>query len=277
MSVHTLAETQLFRNVLTLHSQGLSTRKIAKRTGVPKSTVHNWVSERNNPLSKLNIFDLESSPELSYVLGVYYGDGSAGKYGRQYRIELAVKDRDFAEAFNYCISKIVGKDSLYKTTVDKYGKFWVRAFSKTLYQFLKQPLRRHKVVIEKFPAMFLRGFFDSEGSFYAKVGKKSYANLHVANSNLSLLRYARELLRKHFSISSQIYLSNVKGSAHKINDYTFKTKKNCYSLTITNMDSIQKFYTKIGFTIKRKKDKIEKYLKSKVGREDANLQMREVR
>jgi intein-encoded DNA endonuclease-like protein len=56
-----------------------------------------------------------------------------------------------------------------KVKVNSDGRYYVEVKSKTLYELLKKPidlvgLRKYIEHCEKCVAMFLRGFFDSEGS-----------------------------------------------------------------------------------------------------------------
>jgi intein-encoded DNA endonuclease-like protein len=66
----------------TLRSEGLSysaiSLKIAKtyNVSVSRPTVSRWCKGTHDPFNKINDVDLSPSPALSYVVGVYLGDGS---------------------------------------------------------------------------------------------------------------------------------------------------------------------------------------------------------
>ena len=141
---------------------------------VPMSTVYFWISGRSNPLGRWNVFELTPSRELAYVIGVKMGDGFRTTYKPQYKeeVRLRVRDQDFAEQFNQSLAKLLVKERPNKIGVerpkDKGGVvfFHVRYASAQLGQVLDSGLDDLRQFIEAYPACFLRGFFDSEGSAY---------------------------------------------------------------------------------------------------------------
>jgi len=189
--------------------------------------------------------DLSPTPELSYVLGVCYGDGSKicesspTQTGRKYRIRLNVRDRSFAEEFARCLSEVIGRDEIPVTerTIGGGGTkgYRARACCKILYQFIKKSLQEHKKIVEKNPAPFIRGFFDSEGSVDSN-------RIRVVNSNRKILKYVRELLTHHFSISSHIWSEEQMG----------KGDKTRFVLQVKAQDSLDKFWKKIGLANREK-------------------------
>lgn len=56
-----------------------------------------------NHRRRYNHPDLSPSPELSYLIGVYVGDGSISKSGCDYTIALSAKDVEFVAKFTKII------------------------------------------------------------------------------------------------------------------------------------------------------------------------------
>lgn len=68
-----------------LSADGMSHHEIARLTGIPRSTVSNWVSGKTPPLK-------EAPPlphvEYAYLLGIYLGDGYLFKHPRTWRLHV---------------------------------------------------------------------------------------------------------------------------------------------------------------------------------------------
>lgn len=133
----------------------------------------------------------------------------------------------------------------------KKGKgTWVaRGYGKALINFMKEPLDHHKPIIELYPADFLRAFFDGEGHV-TEIQKKErvYGCVAATNTNLEILEYVRELFQKIFSLHPT--LAN--------NDR--KRKVCCHVVRLYQMDDIKRFHDLIGFSIERKKRKLQDVL-----------------
>jgi len=182
--------------------------------------------------------DLVPSPELSYILGVRYGDLNV----RNYNAVLIVKDKDFAEEFARCSEVIMKRPYVVS------GRYRVIVGSKALCDFLKLPLlEAHSYWIEEYPAEFLRGFFDSEGSPNIK------PFICVSNCNKSLLYYVNRLLDIYFDIKSTVTTppSSIK-RVGKIRPII--SRKVSHILRITGLDNVEKFLWEIGFSIQRKNE-----------------------
>jgi len=226
-----------------LHSKGLSTRKIAKIIGVSKSAVWNWIN--GHGFGNMNMPNLSPSPELSYIIGAILGDGSVFKSQRHYAIALSVCDYDFIMEFNRCICSILGRKKLYSVMRDRRrernysDRYRIRFSSKVLFHFLhNRTIKDFQEIIDKYPAEFVRGFADAEGSVFYKKGKKQNVirvGLSLANTNYNLLKFLKEVLEKHFGIKSYIEPNK---------------------LVIWSRENIKKFYKYIGFTIKRKQNRL---------------------
>ncbi|MEM2083352.1 MAG: LAGLIDADG family homing endonuclease [Nitrososphaerota archaeon] len=228
-------------------------REIRKKYGkqLPKSTIGVWINRKHHPLGKVNKFDGKSSPELSYVIGTILGDGSIYFSGEDYRLELSVKDKEFAEEFGKCLAKILRKNKPYKPRWSEKGKRWtVEVRSILLYKFLSRSLEELKMYIEhsrNCASTFLRALFDGEACSHVNA-KRHRRELKLCNTNIELLNYAKYLLKRYFNINAT--------GPH----FNKKAIKNCYHLYI-RANSLFNFYKYIGFTIKRKQQKLIEAIK----------------
>jgi intein-encoded DNA endonuclease-like protein len=261
-------------DVLRLHREGLSysqlMEKIYEKYGrqLPLSTISYWVNKIHNPLGRVNKFDGKPSPELAYIIGVIHSDGYKyiGKKKSQYFLRLAVNDREFAEKFAECLTKILGRKKPYKPFFYRKTKRWIVAGGNVLlFKFLDRPLEELKPTIEynkDCVSAFLRALFDAEGSIYVKIrGGRRERKLRLYNTNKELLVYIQYLLKRFFDIDSTLHLSGRRGSIkHFPNGKIAKTTKNYYLLYI-HARSLLNFYKHIGFTIKRKQQTLIKAIK----------------
>jgi len=122
-------------------------------------------------------------------------------------------------------------------------------------------IEKLKPFVEAFPQDFLRGLYDSEGSPKVSiVNWKKWRwlslNIGVTNTNLDLLLYTRDLLKRRFDIKSSIKHSHRKGTSFiKDGKKNYRTK-DAYELVIYNLSGIKLFSSIIGFSINRKQEKL---------------------
>jgi len=247
----------------------LSLSEIARRFNVSPATIHRYMTKYGiprRPACGKEPVNLSPSPSLAYLIGVVYGDGNLNATRHEYNIRLLTKDRSFAESFASCVYEI--RDSQKpKVTPYKSSYFCVKVASKKLYRFLSDK-EACSLVIERFPADFIRGFADSEGSvvFGWKTDKRCkqpyrYGTIEISNSSLELISLVRSLLFRCFGIRSYIHLYTKKGAVKNIKGKKFSAKRNSYLLCIYKKADINKFHRYIGFSIKRKAEKLEEMCK----------------
>lgn len=250
------ARMKLYKDALELRrKKGWGNQRIGHELGISKNTVGNWLYLGDKPNTTYNYPVLYPSPELSYVIGVCYGDGSAysaknrwGKYKiiKEYRIRLSAIDRDFVDEFNRCVSKVLGR-SRYPVYFDKRkGAYTITAYSRLLHDFLKEHLRKEKETIERYPADFVRGFFDSEGTI--SVRGKTIHEIKAYNTNKEVLTCIKNSLQTHFSINAILRRAQP--------GKTSRCKKPYFELAISGQESMKKYCDFIGFTIARKMEKL---------------------
>jgi intein-encoded DNA endonuclease-like protein len=194
--------------------------------------------------------NLSPSPALSYFTGAFVGDGALIRSASyHYELRLRVRDHEFAEKVCDCLSAFLGKRKEVK--LDKEGFFEVRTWSGLLYEYASTPNVYYRVA-QKFPADFIRGLADAEGSSAASVSRSTNPRLGsyivLVNTNLDLLFFVRKLLRINFRIRSTILLGKKR--------HNMWSKVSCYYLKIGRRKDQWHFAKHIGFGIERKQSKM---------------------
>lgn len=218
---------------------------------------------------------LRPCPSLSYIIGVYYGDGCAfiskekHTKSHRYRFQMTAKDYDFVIAVKNALENIVNNRIYISIQKEKY--FRVETQNKTLVRFLKKPFDYIRSFIEKHPADFLRGLFDSDGGIYHD--RKGVYRVRLYNTNKEMLLYVKKLLLKTYGIiSSDIWLNAPKGRELKFGNRIYFSSKDAWVLQIVRKTSVAMFMNRIGFSIKRKND-VWKQTYLKLDSETAHLGM----
>jgi|GEM_PF-2156018 len=249
----------LYNQAMGLREEkGWGNIRIAKALGIDDQTVAHWIYDGREPCGGFKVPDLSPSPELSYILGVYYGDGSAYRDGACYLIKLEAKDQDFVQEFGEQLSKIIeGRGEPYHVWRNKRGYYFTKVSNRLLWEFLKKrDFENHKVVIDRFPAEFLRGFFDSDGGAHKGRNKMS---IYASNTNKELLIYVRNLLL-NLDIFSTILLCHKEGDTRPFRGRIVQSKKDCHQLVISGQRGFSNFYKHIGFSIRRKQSVLQEII-----------------
>lgn len=219
-------------------------------------------------------FNIIPCPELSYLIGVHYGDMKHMKYEKksQFACGLQSIDKEFVDEFRRCACIVVGKEptNIWQTKDKRRIKplYGWSIFSKKLYLFFSKTKAAHefKTFIEKYPNDFLRGLWDSEGSI------TSLANYHdpclrLAMSNKEIVIYSKKLLNdlgmdfKYYEFKS--YRARI-GKLHFYNNESIIAKKMLYTLATKKRKNIKLFYKKINFSIIRKQEKLNQIVTYKL-------------
>jgi len=265
---------KLFDEVRRLRGLGLSygeiIDEIERMYGVTlsKSHISFWVRGVHNQYNGRryipSIDYLRPSEELGFIIGVVAGDGYAIRKSRRHKgynqvvIGVMVKDWEFAEEFAKCVAKVLGRKTP-KPRPRKDGKFVVEVSSKTLFELLKDKdysrIRQYVEHCTRCICAFLRGFLDSEG------GVNKNGGIRVYNTDKTLLEYIKELLHR-LGIKATGPKLNIRAGSPRKNYRTGKTyfiRKDVYYLYVC-AESRLRFYQLIGFTVKRKQQRLEEYL-----------------
>lgn len=188
------ARLAMFEKTKMLRKRGLSYSKIRTALTVEygvspsKSTISEWLHEMHDPLGSANRFDAEPSPELAYVIGVRFGDGSINRKGYNRRIRLQAVDPEFVEEFDRCISAVLESRRHTLWPDKKRHEVHLEVSSVLFYNFLNKPLDKLRGWIEhceQCVSAFLGGFFDSEGTVSVDGQLRGY------NNDALLLRYVQ--------------------------------------------------------------------------------------
>jgi len=264
---------EMYDDVVELGRQGLKPSEIQKKVyekygkQISIRNIYNWINGKHYPLGNINKFDEKPSPELGYVIGAMLSDGCLYFDGKNYLylLLLAVNDKEYAEEFGRCLAKVLGKKEPYKPFWNKNLKQWVvKESSIQLFEFLNRPFEELKFYIEyskENVTSFLRALFDGDGSIYVKIkGERRKRQLYLHNTNEKLLGYVQYLLKEYFGINSTLHLATKKGSIRHFPNKITKTTKDYYYLYV-HVRGLLNFYKHIGFTIKRKQQRLIKAFK----------------
>jgi intein-encoded DNA endonuclease-like protein len=270
---------KLYDRVMALRQLGLSYNKIRdvikQEYGIELSRgqIHAWVRGLHSPYNGGRIPSLEllePSEDLAYVIGAVCGDGCAKierrvhKGYRQAIIRLNAKDKEFVEEFAIRIGRVLNRPPP-KVRVQRLTGYYSGCYycsevaSKTLYELLKKPvdlerLRKYIEHCDKCSAAFLRGFFDAEGSV-TKTG-----SIYVGNSDYRLLKYVQSLLGRFEIVTTGPYLLHRRGSITHSNGKQYIRRRDVYYIYVKRSCNMR-FYEHIGFTIRRKQERLVNYLR----------------
>jgi intein-encoded DNA endonuclease-like protein len=254
----------LYDVVHRLRRQGLTYREIIQEVEksynvrLAISTVYFWLKEVYNPKrgTKLLPENIKPCKDLSWIIGVIAGDGSTWATKYNYNIRLKCKDFEFAKEFARCL-KVIGCKPWIGI---QDGYYIAMGYSRVLYNLLKKPLDLEKLRYyieydEKTITAFLKGFFDSEGY----VNKMGY--ILVYNTDSTLLDYVKRLLLtlKIEVTGPHLHTGTGEGTLlhSKKMKKTYRRRKNLYYLYV-KANSSRRFAELIGFSIKRKMDRLLK-------------------
>jgi hypothetical protein len=171
------------RHVFALHAAGIPTAEIARRTGIPRSTMRYWLGQ--GPVYAERA--IPSCPPCSvrpgippgpyaYLLGLYLGDGCLSEVGRGvYRLRITLDTKypgiiaECREAIALVLQKRVGLiDRGSWAEVWSYSKHWACLFPQ------HGPGPKHKrpivlsdwqreIALARYPYLLLRGLIQSDG------------------------------------------------------------------------------------------------------------------
>jgi len=187
--------------------RGWGPARISQEVGINKNTVAGWIYRDVKPDRGLSgEANLNPSPELSYIIGVYKGDGSAHKVSyRNCRIlSLTTTDLEFIEEFNRCLTAVMSKRGGYSVThlpqerEEWKDKYMILGGSNDLINFLENS-NEHKKTIDEYPSEFLRGIYDSEG------WKDDRSRIAIGNTDRQLLTQVRNMVKNLFDLNPSLY------------------------------------------------------------------------
>jgi DNA endonuclease len=251
---------ELYRRAKALRDIGLTYSEIIEslraeyKVGPSKGQLSEWFRGIHGPFGSANRFLAEPTPELAYVIGVKLGDGSLNRKGYNRRIRLQSVDLEFVLEFDRCLSKILGTRRHTPWFDTKRREIHVEASSVLLHDFLSQRWENLKPWIghcSSCISMFLRGFFDSEGSLSEE------GHVTCSNSDFALLEFVQHLLF-HFKIETTgPHLQTRAGTKMSNRGRAYVRKSDVYYVYI-RVRSLVTFSLAVGFAIHRKQLRVQK-------------------
>ncbi|WP_168188377.1 LAGLIDADG family homing endonuclease [Thermococcus indicus] len=262
---------EIVERVKALRSEGHSYGRIVGMISdeynlkLSKATVIRWCKGTHSPFNKIRAIHSDPSPELSYVIGVYLGDGSVHrKSNGRYLIKLKVIDREFAEAFANALEKLGIRATVgFERDSTRVDRFYVEGSNKTMFQLLSGPWERLFSLAGEYPAQFLKGFFDSEGFPVISAGRTFTVQVAAVNSDLVVLGFIRKLLET-LGISSKISKLYSKGHRVVIRGEEYSSNVDMFILWISRFGDVMRFAKEIGFTARRKEAKLRRAIELKL-------------
>ena len=227
---------------------------------ISPGTIRHWMVGDRKPRGKIrNPFKQKSSPALSYVIGANIGDGCT--LTDNWIVRLEVTDRDFAEAFNSSMATLFSRETPNKILsrrfkVKRLPMYVVRYSCKSLVKLLRLPLKKLLEIAYKFPREFLRGFFDAEGHVDVGVGNQFSLAVGAENSNKLLLLRLKQLL-KELGIDSRFERKRKAGTIMVTRGEALAMRRTMYSVIIGKVTAVRDFAKEIGFSIRRKNQKLK--------------------
>jgi len=238
--------------------QGLSQCQIAEKLGVRRELISAWMKKLGiSTRTKYKLVEVKvtPSPELSYVLGVLKGDGYVVndlKRGH-YSVVLETVSLEFAKSFKYALQKLGFNPCLrlrknLNSPISKKRLWHVEAHSKLFINWYTRLNNMELSTIARmFPADFVRGFYESEGTYYRGIDNRwkrlrgwviPRKEIIIANKAKETIMLVKELL-DGLGIPSSVY---------------YVRQLSIYSLHIMRQKAVDDFFDIIRPCIKNGSD-----------------------
>jgi intein-encoded DNA endonuclease-like protein len=156
------------------------------------------------------------APDLAYILGVLKGDGCVYNHRRGADIKLVTKDYAFAESFAKALTRIGLNPRIYlesnRRSLGRGVYYRVEASSKAFYIWYKSLSLKDiesMLTSQELIASFIRGFYESEGSYY-----KPEHYIHIYNTDMELIEMLQRLLQK-LGLNFNIYVKKRNSRSNK--------------------------------------------------------------
>lgn len=197
--------------------------------------------------------------DLSYILGVLCGDGSFSSTKGGYRtgtVRLSSIDKEFTNSFKDRLESYTGLHiQIYEVEKNQQGWSNVYKISKTSKELLflerfetrcdKWEVPSEILEDEELMAPFLKGLFDSDG--HCEFSDDRGSSIRITSSNKSGLEQVKELLNS-IGIENNVRVNKTETSDGRV----------WYRLIIGNLDDKKIFSEKVGSSIPRKKEDLNK-------------------
>lgn len=225
--------------------------------------------KKRQDLAKIHSFD----ENLGYIIGVCFGDGSVIDLGRKGYLELRTVNESFSKAFYntllsyttqkpcyyiYTYNKVFKKENRYYKNVKYHEIFFNNVFFARNLLNIFGSTKNWKININKFLSYgkkfciaFIRGMFDSDGSFWVDKGRQPLrGNVSFSSTN------------KQGAVSFHQLLLKL-GFDFNLNSNKRKNNKIEYSIRSNKLSTVKKFYKEIGFNVDYKQERLEEFITSR--------------
>jgi DNA endonuclease len=251
-----------YGDTVHLAQKGRSVTEISKETGMPEATIRGWLVDGRRPWTRYELFRPISSDQLSYVIGVYMGDGSISRWRNRFSLRLSVKDKEFADKFSSACAQILGKKSYSVRHVEDRDNYETIVANVSFCKFLARGLLGLDWYVRKHPSGFVRGLADSDGCPAVTTTRKRgkpwfFVQVVVATStSIRLLSYTRTILREYLGLKATfVYKGKPRPSVYK--NKLFNSKKRVFDLRISRFGDVKRFSRIVGFDLARKQHKLD--------------------
>jgi len=197
--------------------KGKSVNQIAWEQDVGWGTIRRHLRKNGIPIQKSGMGtkqcpNLDPSPELSYILGIIAGDGCVSGHNC---IELGTKDLEFAEEFREALkaiglrANVIERNHWVKNLKRQERGWQCYANSVVFVSWFKGLAQEQKEgIARQFPWEYIRGMFESEGSY--TIDSNGAVHVLFSNFNYELLLTVQRLLTL-LGYESKIYERKRKG------------------------------------------------------------------
>lgn len=203
---------ELVDESMRLAAEGLSTSEVARRLGLPRSTVRDWLAGQLSAAwhrggsscgacRAAHDFDA-LPPAYAYLLGMYLGDGCLSAHPRgvyKLRISLDVRYPGIAEECERAIHAVMPNNRIGRVGYGTWHELF--CYSKSWPCLFPQhgPGRKHEreialaewqvCLVERWPALVLRGLIQSDGCRFQNTGRGwSHPRYSFANKSAGIRR-----------------------------------------------------------------------------------------
>jgi len=199
------------------------------------------------------------SEDIAQVIGYFFGDGNYDKN----RISFSETNENLALFYSKKISDFFNCKSKIRFRKSK-NYYEIRVCNKVIHDFFKGEFIKNKDSLtclipskilkssSKILAAFMRGFFDAEGYASIRSGKLAFG------INNKLLAQQIQLALLRFGIISSLDMYD-----NRNNPYSKKEK---YSVCISDKKSFIIFKKSIGFTLSLKNDRLDELIKARTNK-----------
>lgn len=197
--------------VIRLRRAGHSGKGIARLSGIPRSTVRDWIRDSAGVAQTAEAADLKSAqwgfeslhqhqhPAYVYLLGLYLGDGCISRMRRTYVLRIFLNESqphviaEAAGAISELVPRRVGLGRIGRCVIVRtYWGNWPAMLPqhgrgrKHLRRIVLEPWQEK--LVASHPGQFLRGFIHSDGCRHRRVVRgKNYPAYGFSNRSTDIL------------------------------------------------------------------------------------------